>query len=58
MTASSSISPPASIPTCCASRAPPIGLILVTTEEPTALTDAYAMVKLLRLQGAQGRCRG
>jgi len=28
-------------------------LILVTTEEPTALTDAYAMVKLLRLQGAQ-----
>jgi len=27
-------------------------LILVTTEEPTALTDAYAMVKLLRLQGA------
>ena len=28
-------------------------LILVTTEEPTALTDAYALVKLLRLQGAQ-----
>jgi flagellar biosynthesis protein FlhG len=28
-------------------------LILVTTEEPTALTDAYAMVKLLRLQGSQ-----
>ncbi|MES1199342.1 MAG: MinD/ParA family protein [Pseudomonadota bacterium] len=28
-------------------------LILVTTEEPTALTDAYAMVKVLRLQGAQ-----
>lgn len=28
-------------------------LVLVTTEEPTALTDAYAMVKLLRLQGAQ-----
>ena len=28
-------------------------LILITTEEPTALTDAYAMVKLLRLQGAQ-----
>jgi len=28
-------------------------LILVTTEEPTALTDAYAMVKLLRLQGTQ-----
>jgi flagellar biosynthesis protein FlhG len=27
-------------------------LILVTTEEPTALTDAYAMVKLLRLQGS------
>ncbi len=27
-------------------------LILVTTEEPTALTDAYALVKLLRLQGA------
>jgi flagellar biosynthesis protein FlhG len=27
-------------------------LILITTEEPTALTDAYAMVKLLRLQGA------
>ncbi len=27
-------------------------LVLVTTEEPTALTDAYAMVKLLRLQGA------
>ncbi len=26
-------------------------LILVTTEEPTALTDAYAMVKLLHLQG-------
>lgn len=26
-------------------------LIIVTTEEPTALTDAYAMVKLLRLQG-------
>jgi flagellar biosynthesis protein FlhG len=28
-------------------------LLLVTTEEPTALTDAYALVKLLRLQGAQ-----
>lgn len=28
-------------------------LILVTTEEPTALTDAYAVVKLLRLQGTQ-----
>lgn len=28
-------------------------LILVTTDEPTALTDAYAMVKLLRLQGSQ-----
>ena len=28
-------------------------LILVTTEEPTALTDAYALVKLLRLQGSQ-----
>jgi flagellar biosynthesis protein FlhG len=28
-------------------------LVLVTTEEPTALTDAYAMVKLLRLQGSQ-----
>lgn len=28
-------------------------LILVTTEEPTALTDAYAMVKLLHLQGAK-----
>lgn len=28
-------------------------LILITTEEPTALTDAYAMVKLLHLQGAQ-----
>lgn len=28
-------------------------LLLVTTEEPTALTDAYAMVKLLHLQGAQ-----
>ncbi|HVZ99577.1 MAG TPA: AAA family ATPase [Caulobacterales bacterium] len=27
-------------------------LVLVTTEEPTALTDAYALVKLLRLQGA------
>jgi len=27
-------------------------LVLVTTEEPTALTDAYAMVKLLRMQGA------
>src|SRR5215475_949683 len=27
-------------------------LILVTTEEPTALTDAYALVKLLRLQGS------
>jgi flagellar biosynthesis protein FlhG len=28
-------------------------LVLVTTEEPTALTDAYAMVKILRLQGSQ-----
>src|SRR5262245_56327736 len=28
-------------------------LILVTTEEPTALTDAYAMAKLMRLQGSQ-----
>jgi flagellar biosynthesis protein FlhG len=28
-------------------------LIVVTTEEPTALTDAYAMVKLLHLQGAK-----
>lgn len=28
-------------------------LILVTNEEPTALTDAYALVKLLRLQGHQ-----
>jgi len=28
-------------------------LILVTNEEPTALTDAYALVKLLRLQGSQ-----
>lgn len=27
-------------------------LVLVVTEEPTALTDAYALVKLLRLQGA------
>jgi len=27
-------------------------LVLITTEEPTALTDAYAMVKVLRLQGA------
>jgi flagellar biosynthesis protein FlhG len=27
-------------------------LVLVTTDEPTALTDAYAMVKVLRLQGA------
>lgn len=26
-------------------------LVLVTTEEPTALTDAYALVKVLRLQG-------
>ncbi len=25
--------------------------VLVTTDEPTALTDAYAMVKVLRLQG-------
>lgn len=28
-------------------------LLVVTTEEPTALTDAYALVKVLRLQGAQ-----
>lgn len=28
-------------------------LALVTSEEPTALTDAYALVKLLRLQGAE-----
>jgi flagellar biosynthesis protein FlhG len=27
-------------------------LVLVTTEEPTALTDAYALIKLLRMQGA------
>jgi flagellar biosynthesis protein FlhG len=27
-------------------------LIVVTNEEPTALTDAYAIVKLLRLQGS------
>ncbi|MET0181999.1 MAG: P-loop NTPase [Caulobacterales bacterium] len=27
-------------------------LVLVTTEEPTALTDAYALVKVLHLQGA------
>lgn len=27
-------------------------LLIVTTEEPTALTDAYALVKLLRLQGS------
>lgn len=27
-------------------------LVLVTSEEPTALTDAYALVKILRLQGA------
>lgn len=27
-------------------------LVLVTTEEPTALTDAYALVKVLRLQGS------
>jgi flagellar biosynthesis protein FlhG len=27
-------------------------LVVVTTEEPTALTDAYALVKVLRLQGA------
>lgn len=26
-------------------------LVLVTTDEPTALTDAYALVKVLRLQG-------
>ncbi len=28
-------------------------LVIVTTEEPTALTDAYAVVKLLHLQGAK-----
>lgn len=28
-------------------------IVLVTTEEPTALTDAYAFTKLLRLQGSQ-----
>jgi flagellar biosynthesis protein FlhG len=28
-------------------------LILVTNEEPTALTDAYALVKLMHLQGAK-----
>lgn len=27
-------------------------LVIVTTEEPTALTDAYALTKVLRLQGA------
>ncbi len=28
-------------------------LILVTTEEPTALTDAYALIKVLHMQGAK-----
>lgn len=28
-------------------------MILVTNEEPTALTDAYAMIKVMRLQGSQ-----